>query len=352
MEIELLQELFFNELINLNSPLTDFSQGSITYTLSRAAAVLAFDQFIQLDRIEKNFYINTASGDYLDRYGEFFDIKRKEGTTAKGYVLASNRGNSITLPTGTVITSIDTTLQYVTTQSATLVAFIDTKIPVTALAQGDSYNLEEGKVLFSSIFPDVSFVVGAHRTSSGKLCGYITNGSSLESDAGYRERLIAAINAPRFTSVSSLLTLLNKFPFVSGGQIQTILPGSFIVWVDSDKTLSSSQLGDLNYVFNLNKPAGVLCEVRQAIRIVQDFELKVLVSSGADYNKLFEQIKTRFVRLISSNLVGVEVNPQVLASQVARELNTQVIVSKPQSIIKLGLGEIIYAGGINIITNV
>ena len=93
-------------------------------TRLKAAATEIFSLYTFGDFITKQAYLKTASGEYLDRIGETFCLKRKSKCYAFGeatFCCAENEETVVTIPKGLIVcSSAEPYIQYTTLESATV----------------------------------------------------------------------------------------------------------------------------------------------------------------------------------------------------------------------------------------
>jgi len=166
----------------------------------------------ELDRASSQSDITTATGTSLDKIGYDFGVPRKQSSPASTSGLTrsvrfTNLGSlSVTLPSGVrVYKSSTPQLAFFTTEGATIAAGISTDVHVTASDSGEIFNVGIGE-LNSHNMPNTSLSVTNILP--------ISNGSSVESDASYRQRILQDFRRRDSLNVSNLDSLLRSVPGV------------------------------------------------------------------------------------------------------------------------------------------
>lgn len=290
--IEDIQISFFRQLAENNSALTDISPGSILYTISRSIAGVHSEQDLIISDTAKGLFVSTATDSSLDELASNFSLVRKSGEFARGHALAITNEGNVSIQGGSVLTDVKTGVQFYIngTSLINLSSFIETKVGITAVKQGREYNLKAGSKLISNIYPTVIFIVGAHRTTSGEVCGDLKQGAEAESDTLFRQRVINFILNRRSTTQEAIKAALLSDSAVTWISFNNPLPGFLLIWVDSSYTLSTSELLRLEDIVNLVKPAGVVIEIKQAERQLVDMNLYALPNPQADLDELTKQL--------------------------------------------------------------
>lgn len=72
------------------TPITDFSNGSVTLTLLETAAVEDFQQYVQMRSIIRNYNLDTTEGEDLDARAAEYGLTRLQATRQSGFVTISD----------------------------------------------------------------------------------------------------------------------------------------------------------------------------------------------------------------------------------------------------------------------
>lgn len=289
MDTQTAQKLIIASIAKEAPRINDFSQGSVAYTLTRGIAGAVSEVYKRLDSLEANYLIGSSSGDYLTNISNSLGYERQLGTKSTGYVLVNNQTvRTAVIPARLVLTEPESGLQLIaeTSTNTSINPFLEARIPVTALKATFEANFPAGTELIAGAIPDLNFTVGSYRTSAGKICGDLTGGTNLESDAELRERITRGISNVGFNTDISIENYLLLQGDITTVKVQTIKGGAITVWVGSEAQLTSQRLNELNLLLEDNKPAGVLSEVRQLNYIPIYFKVKVYDSQTSNVDQL------------------------------------------------------------------
>lgn len=72
--------------MSAETPISDFSDGSVSLTLLEAAAQEDFQQYVQMYNIIRNYNLDTTEGDDLDRRAAEYGLTRKQASPHSGFV--------------------------------------------------------------------------------------------------------------------------------------------------------------------------------------------------------------------------------------------------------------------------
>ncbi len=136
------------------------------------------------DFVNDMHFLDTTKGKYLDRKAEDYNLKRKQATKAKG--VCSFYGTNGTIIQRGFEVSSDTRI-YRTLEEAVI-----TKESVSVLIEAEKAG-EIGNVPERSVWRLVSALPGVDRVENVTA---IKNGSDIETDEAFRERLYAKVRTP------------------------------------------------------------------------------------------------------------------------------------------------------------
>lgn len=233
--LEDIQRSMIAALAAANSPVDDLSPGSVLNTLIRSASVTVLEQENKLDELKLHLNPLTATGTYLDDYARStYNLRRKPGTLARGYVILSTTADSLTVSKGTILTHLATGLQFITTDEVTVTNTFDTYTQVYATTRGETANLNAGTPLYSDTYPQITFTVGLEKRPDGSYCGALTGGKLQENDREFRER----ISEIRSNQGPTLSSVLNAYLPIDRAWITTLSPGFVQVYIDTPSELT------------------------------------------------------------------------------------------------------------------
>lgn len=297
------EEITENILQSMNLDNIDREQGSDLYTLARAVA-LSLNSFNDIvKKTKKSSLISEAVGEDLNNYAASVNLSRKEGSKARGSVLALTE-NSSTILENTVLTELESGIQFITKESKQLIPLIESKITIEAVSKGREFNLESGTELYNNNKQQVQFLVGTHRTTTGEICGDLSGGSHPESDEVLRGRVINTLTNYRTNSEYAIKTILLNESDVIWCDTQTLLPGYVVFWIESVNPLDDNRLNYLNSLVKSNTAAGVLTSVKVISTTGLDFALVVIPKNNADLDVLPNLIKQNLYYFLLSLSIG------------------------------------------------
>ena len=180
---------------------TDFNEGSEIRNLLESIAVDVYNIMEEDDSVARIAFIETADAEWLDKHGAnpFVNLPRNQGEVATGYVtftIPSAQASDVTIPGGTIVSSVDTGLQYMTLID-TIIPVGDTSIlaSVECLTVGVDGNAESGTV---TVIDDDTVDIPGLTVSNSEA---FTGGEDYEEDVDYRERLLAFLRKDDFGSL-------------------------------------------------------------------------------------------------------------------------------------------------------
>jgi hypothetical protein len=346
MELEEIQNLFLNSLLQSGSKLTDFRQGSVVYTLSRAVAAVGLSQYRLLEEYKNNNTITKASGEYLNDLANSFGLVRGAGNIATGSVLGYTFDKVEKLNAGAILTNLDTGLQYRTEEEKTLNSYTETKIQVRAMGIGEEYNLPAGVALYNISNKNIAFVVGSNRKPSSEIIGSISGGNSQESDTSLRNRLEKVLLFSNSNSEYKIKAELEKNSFVNWVGFETPLPGFLTIWVTSSINLTSAEFEILYAQADQIRSAGILISVRQATSLYIDFFIK---ATGTTPEEVRAALEAYLIQMpISSNLTL-----NLVSGYIKQVTNADYVsITAPTSDILSTVGQVMRIGNLSVSVNV
>lgn len=180
---DILRDLF--EFVGAGKSLTDFNVGSALRTVLEAVAAIAEEVWYNLQFFVNKFFLDTSSGDWLDRRLNDFGMTRKVGAQAYGVITIGRDSPSpisIKIQAGTIFQNDAGDLQY-TTQADAIVNIGDSSVDVDASAVdvGTQYNLLSGTILKQS-----GIAITGIEWGKIKLMG---GGEDTEADDDFRNRV-------------------------------------------------------------------------------------------------------------------------------------------------------------------
>jgi uncharacterized phage protein gp47/JayE len=314
------QESLFNIMVNyLQNPsnwqrgvplVTDFSVGSVAYTLLQAIAAGA-DQIAYLYfQADNQSSILTATDTALDGIVANWGVTRKPAIAANGTFtfycnVAAN--NSISIPKGTVITTIPddsgNVVQFTTDQTVSLPVG-QTSVSVTATCSnpgpGSAGNLAANtQLLVGSSVPGIDGVT---------LGTNISNGVDAEIDDVLRQRCLNVIQNPQGGGTAADYQAWAIA--VSGVSNATVLPlnrgnGTVDIVITTNSGLPSSTLiSQVQSAINAKKPVDVDALVIGPVAVTIAVTPSVSVLAGYTVSGVTSAVQQAITNYINSVAVG------------------------------------------------
>lgn len=255
-----------------NSDLASFPQYGNLYAIFRAIATSIIEQDTKLDTIKSNLFLSTSTGDSLDLKAEEFNITRQPGSYASGPILIL--GNSVTIPANTVLIDNITGLQYVLNDQAVIISN-KVKATVTCTEYSESGNLLAGTELFSSIFPNIKFIVGDFYDPLNSVYkGNLYGGAFKETDDNLKTRIADNIKALSLSNLESLKIAAQKIDGIDKLSIIENSPslGYITVYINN---LESKFLKIVKNELDLIKPIGTALEIKTFKTIAIDINISI-----------------------------------------------------------------------------
>lgn len=246
--------------------ITDFNEGSQIRNLLETFSIDIYHLEFQENSLLRQAFLTTATGYYLDLFGEEYGIKRKNDLQAQGVVtfsISSAVNYPIQIPQNTRITNTETGLFYDTYISVEIpVGATSVTCPVRSMITGSKTNIPANSEF---VFYDENLLREVSISNSEAF----TDGRDSESDEEYRERLLEAKTSDGFGS---------KSYYVKLGRIDGV--------------------HDIALVSSLTRTAKVIINGYSDTQISDDLLAKVasLYSNEKNliYNQTFEVVKAEF----------------------------------------------------------
>lgn len=344
--IEEIIEQMRTSLVDDNSELANFPEYGNLYAIYRSVAAAIVEQDVKIDTVSSNLFLNSATGEALDNKGREFNINRREGIPSTGGIIVL--GNTTSIPAGTILTDSQTGLQFTVVQRITLTAQRGVGtiecVEFTSLA-----NLEAGRELFSSLFPNIRFIVGTSYDPFLSLYrGGLIGGSERETDNKLRQRIIRTLSTLSTSTVNALELAALNINGVSRVNIVENNPGLGYITV----YINNSQKNILNQVksiLNNTKPVGVAIQIKSFSSVSVDIGLTVTAFSTANTVNLNNSISAAIQSLLNNLGSGSTLSREAIAGAVLNVQNVvNVAVTNPTSNITISSNEILSLNNLNI----
>lgn len=303
-------------LSKLESPITDFSSGSVARTLAQAFCLTESQQTLVANVLQSNMYLATASGAALDlKAGDWF-VARKPAVQAAGTIeiLRPGGGEAIAIPAGwaQLITQAapgQSPVSFVTLEEVTLaLGATKAEVPAQALLGGT-----EGNIAINTVLIPQSPILGIESVGGFKAKANFTGGVNEEEDEAFRERIrltvqgringtVAAYAAAALgiAGVTSVKVLKAGETVSGGGEVPA---GHVRVYYAGSEALLESVQAAVDNVSVMN--AGI--EAFHAANCELKAAFTVNVLSGTNTEALSNNVKKALAEYVDSVAVGKKV---------------------------------------------
>lgn len=304
--IEEIELDFYSSMVGLTQEELNTSKSSPLYVLARANAsvISRLESDINFSLRKNN--ILMASGDDLDEAAEGL-ATRTPATTATGSVIIEPVSAFLNLPARTILTELDTGLQFYTEEAESLVEFVSTTVRVQATTAGSEYNLPAGTRLYCEQFPFLVVNVGSVRLQTGEIVGGLAGGRGAEPDFSFRDRLLTNMLLTRLPASTAVIrNMLQQEENVTRSFVKTRVGGIVEVWVNTLFLFSEDERRSLQERIQAVVPAGIIVVVSEFKIKTFDISLKVLPFNSSANNLTFlnNQISSVYQRLVNSLDLG------------------------------------------------
>lgn len=291
-------------------PLTDFSSGSIVYTLTRAFMSVVARGYVDMNEGLNASFIETASGDYLSRHTASFGVVRRSGSRSTGSVIAIAKPGAT--PTPLVVGGIglvEGSKVYNNTTTAVLTPPY-TIFPVQAADIGNEYDLPAGTSLRDQsglLTSTWDFVVGSGFDLNNTPVGFLTGGSGEETDDQLRTRFIEFINSLSRGTERAVRAAISAVPGVESFVLREFDPGVgwFSVYVD-DGTDSTSPvlLTQVQQALDNTKALGIAYQVLPMIKQFVDMTIVLKIDGNLPAQPIIDTVKTQIRNTLAAYAFG------------------------------------------------
>lgn len=357
-------------------PVPTFDPGDPADLLTGAHAAVADMLGQDIYNAQLQAYLSTATGSWLDLKAADYGVYRKQAVAASGtFNFTKNvpAATAITIPQGTLITTIPTptqpAVQYSTTQTATLQSGqTSVAVPAVCMQAGSVGNLTAGtQLLLASSVPGIDGV---------NLAANITNGIDEESDDALRARALQSIKGQAFGSPLWYQQQVLTVPGIVGATVQSDPNEPPIVWIyvagpnntiPSQTTIQQAQ----NLFTPDNKPQIDQPTVLAPVALPFNISITVTAAAGADPNTVQQNVEaalTTFANSIPLGALGTvtinglqqQFSGTIYPSQIGAQAMAQsgvldygeVTINGASGPLSLTLSQLPQAGNISVTVNV
>lgn len=182
-----------------------FLQPNNMYVTAKVIAGAVSSPVRWLQYIEKQMFVHSCSGYYLDRHGNDLEMPRKQASFAEGTIVLSGE-QSGSVPSGTIVTRGDGA-EYKTISSVFISSGLEVAVNVISVDRGSIFNAQPNTPMQLNGIESFQAIVG----SEG-----IGGGADLEGHEQYRARLLyRKRNPPRGGKDSDYIIWASKVPGVT-----------------------------------------------------------------------------------------------------------------------------------------
>lgn len=269
------------------------------------------------DYIFRQAFIQSASGDNLDKAGELRGCVRKTASKASGTL-----NFSISLPSETdIIIPKDTVcsvsgkpyLQYATADDGVIKAGeLEASVTAVSLDTGDEYNVKPNTI---TVMVNAPIGVTAVTNKDSFDGGY-----TAESDTAYRDRILRHYNIePNSINAVSNENRILTLDFVVDCSVvpRSDSSGMMIYVATKSNTLSSSEKTDIVYTLPVLDSTGIKYEIELAKRLQFDLLVNAHIMTGFDEQKIKSEIKDILLDVISA----VRINESIPISRLTKAVS-------------------------------
>lgn len=258
--------------------------------------------------LEREAFVQTATGEWLDRHGEQFGLERKPAAHAEGTLTFSRYlplSFDVTIPEGTVCAVPgEDPIEFETTEDVTLSeGELSVDAPARAVVSGRSGNAAAGSINTMPVPPSgMNYVTNK---------AAFTGGKDAETDTAYRARLLALYK--EHSSGANTAYYKNTALEVEGVGAATAVAqingaGTVGVYVWGENAApTASILKAVRERFEDRRELGVQVSVQAAQAKKMTVGVRVKLDNGADFAAATESIKTAVGEFFAKLSIGSEV---------------------------------------------
>lgn len=323
--VEDTQREIYRQLANLNSPLTDQSQGSVLYTLTRTMAMVALASDQMVYHLAQQINPALAQGEYLDEICANHDIHRRPARYAQGFALIRCLYQETEIYDETTLVEPQSGQQFKvnipTQRKQKLYPEVEVRVPIVALQPGAAGNLPAGTplVCLENQGQSLVCVVGSHRNSSGHVIGNLIGGEDGETDEQLRQRLFQNLILQQSCSEPALASHFYKDHRVLWVSFANPMPGHTQVWVELEPTEDVPvALAELQRLAEAIRPVGTSISVHKVEIQRVNIEIRLSYVQSLDRNTIHEKLKEACHSFCRRLRYGTPFYPNLLE----RELNS------------------------------
>ena len=280
----------------------DKTEGGIVWDMTYTPALEISEtvEFVIVEAI-KNLFPRWAEGHMLDYHGENRGLARKEAAKARGEVTFTGTAGHV-VPVGTILTTSgededDETVMFITLEEAKLNDDGIAVVAVEAVDAGSSGNVAAGRINRLDMSDSEVLSIANHSAT--------TDGTDIEDDDSYRERLIEYDKTQGESFVGSYADYKRWALSVSGVGGASVLQATDdtglvrIIITDMDGNPATDELCQdvYNYIMSPDNPSERLAPINAIVSVSSSIAMKVTISATIETDgvRTIESIKDDFL---------------------------------------------------------
>lgn len=265
------------------------------------------------DFIMKQGFVQTASGEYLDRHAQLRSIERKTASFAKGkltFSLYEALEHDVIVPKGSVCSAAGKPfIQFATDENAVIKAG-ETAVDVsaTAISKGSESNAAEGTVTVMVNPPDYVYsVINAEK---------MTGGTDDESDEALRERILSSYSSVKNgVNADSIREMLLTLDEVTDAQLTAGVESEVAICLKTKSGEISDELkNEISSLLGFFSFCGVSVSYIVPTELMFNVFAEVKALSGYDRAALEAAVKEKITQFCSSEKIGKSYSASAIAS--------------------------------------
>lgn len=274
----------------------------------------------------KQAFVQTATGEYLDKHAEMRGITRKGASRATGYLsffVTQEYEENVDIPEGTICSVKDNPLIQFATNYRAFILPGDTGVTIeaSALNEGEEYNVPADSITVMVNPPEYIYSVTNQRAFTG--------GSDPESDESLRQRIIDSYGSAlsNGVNVKSMIEQILTIDDIKDCSIEYDPEENIThVWL---RTASDEPL-DSYITDKVEEKLGILeiCNVDYDITLAQKNAFSVFAAvqaaRGADKEKLLSNVETAIREACSGQKIGTQINLSSVTASVISVDNVEL----------------------------
>jgi uncharacterized phage protein gp47/JayE len=318
--------------------LLDFTTGSVLRAILEANASLAlWLQWIVL-LVLQTTRLATSSGADVDSFGADFGMTRLAAVAALGSVTFSRYTPTMAalIPTGTTVTTSDSTTQFVVGTDTTNAAWsaaqngyllgigvASVTVPVTAAVAGSSGNVLTGTIsLITSALPGID-------TATNALA--LSGGLDAETDPAFRLRFQGFINSRTRATVQAVAYATTSIQQGVNCTVQEntdgngdFMPGKFVVTVDDGSGAPpATLLTSIQTAVEAVRPVGSIFAVSGPTVLPANIALTLAIADGSSSATAISAVNAAITAFVNTLPVGTSL-PYTRLAQLAYDASPAV----------------------------